>query len=233
MEENKIKSNCYHCNRDTNHEVMKCYTEYETFFDDFNTGDHEEWRRNHDHEVIKCLGCDLISYRYTEYQVYYKNHTTGEIVEETRDIIHQEFYPEVNTNDYSGELYGSVVPWRLVQIYKEVINAYNKRLNLLCAAGLRAIVEGICKNKGAKGKTLMDKVRDLNISGLINLEITESLKAHNFLGNYALHRLDNPSSQELLKAIHLIEDAINSLYLVPQRHSELKSLITKRVSESD
>ena len=36
----------------------------------------------------------------------------------------------------------------LTEIYSEVINAYNHNLFILAAVGIRAILEGICKEKG-------------------------------------------------------------------------------------
>ena len=42
------------------------------------------------------------------------------------------------------------LPSKLSKIYREVVAAFNEKLYVLCASGLRSLVEGICADKGVR-----------------------------------------------------------------------------------
>nr|WP_240465408.1 DUF4145 domain-containing protein [Neobacillus thermocopriae] len=49
------------------------------------------------------------------------------------------------------------VPENLNKLYKQTINAYNSQQNILCAAGLRTIIEGICNELNIKKGHIYNK----------------------------------------------------------------------------
>lgn len=107
----------------------------------------------------------------------------------------------------------------LVSIYREVIESYNSGLNILCSIGLRALLEGICADKGITNGNL-----DKKIDGLVEFlpsNIVQFLHSFRFIGNVAAHELQSPSEAELKKAIDVMEDLLNFLYELDYKASML------------
>ena len=97
-------------------------------------------------------------------------------------------------------------------IYDEIINAYNNKCYILCSAGIRALVEGICKEKGIIDGNLDQKINKLHEKGFINIQHKDILHKLQFLGNDSVHELKIPTKKEIITAIDIIEHIIESLY---------------------
>ncbi|MFQ5894396.1 MAG: DUF4145 domain-containing protein [Nitrospinota bacterium] len=111
------------------------------------------------------------------------------------------------------------LPEKLFSIYREIIHAYNGSLNVLCAAGARALLEGICEDKGISGKNIEEKVEGLK--RLLPANIVDDLHGFRFIGNRALHELEAPSREDLGLAIEIIEDLLNFIYELDYKASRL------------
>jgi len=59
----------------------------------------------------------------------------------------------------SAKPYSKLKP-KLRVIYEEAVACYNNEAFILCAAGLRAILEGICQDKNIGGTNLRAKIDD-------------------------------------------------------------------------
>jgi hypothetical protein len=101
------------------------------------------------------------------------------------------------------------LPKKLDKIYRETIQAYNDELDILCAAGLRALIEGICADKQISGPTLEKKIDRL--VELLPNNIVKSLHSFRFIGNTALHELSSPNRTDLCLAIEVSEDLLNCI----------------------
>ena len=126
-------------------------------------------------------------------------------------------------------------------IYRETIDAINNDSNILCSGGIRAIIEGICIDKGidrgevkkSNGekqilKNLEGKIGGLSSNGLLTKENTEILHDLRFLGNEALHELSAPSKEELKLAINIIEHTLENIYELHDKAKRLKAERIKR-----
>ena len=56
---------------------------------------------------------------------------------------------QVREDDATAKNYSKLKP-HLKALYKEAITAYNHEAYILCAAGLRALIEGIVKTNASK-----------------------------------------------------------------------------------
>lgn len=99
---------------------------------------------------------------------------------------------------------------QLSKIYKETLGAYNNNLSVLCALGVRSLLEGICADKKIAGKTLRQKIDNMNM--ILPTNIVSNLHSIRFIGNEAAHQLTPPSKDEIRLAIELCEDLLNFLY---------------------
>jgi hypothetical protein len=101
------------------------------------------------------------------------------------------------------------LPSKLTTLYKEIITSHNEKLNLLCAAGLRALVEGVCADKNIAGRNLEEKIDGME--KLLPKSIVTNLHNSRFIGNRAVHELEPPSDFEVTLALNVIEDIFRNL----------------------
>jgi|688.fasta_scaffold538947_2 hypothetical protein len=99
---------------------------------------------------------------------------------------------------------------KLSAIYLEIIYSFNAESKILCAIGLRALLEGICSDKAVAGRDLNRKIEELK--AFLPPNIVDSLHSFRFMGNVAAHELQPSQRNELQLAIEVIEDLLNFLY---------------------
>lgn len=102
------------------------------------------------------------------------------------------------------------LPQKLDKIYRETSKAFNDGLYILCAVGLRSLIEGICADKDISGSNLKTKINELE--SILPQNIVKNLHSFRFMGNEAVHELAPPKRNDLLLAIEISEDLLNFLY---------------------
>lgn len=226
-----FKAFCNRCNKSTNHLVNQEY-KYDTVVEEPNDDGLMEKHLIDSmiYQIIECQGCDYISYRTVNYVPSFWEHddATGDL--SIRERSFEYFYPERIQNSLSVKrIIG--LPLFLKRGYQEVVESYNIDLKILCAAGLRMIIEGICNYLNISGKTLGERIDNLARNGKISSELAKSLHIHKYLGNYALHRLEMPEKPELGKAIELLEITMELLFGVPEKHKSLSNHVSDRLKK--
>jgi len=116
---------------------------------------------------------------------------------------------------------------RLARIYRETIKCYNDGSLVLCTAGLRSLLEGVCEDKRIPGKSLRTKIDGLERL-LSNKAIVRSLHHFRFTGNKAVHKLEAPETRDVKLAIEVMEDLLNFLYELDYKASRLRRDTSKR-----
>jgi hypothetical protein len=112
------------------------------------------------------------------------------------------------------------LPNKLTTIYYEIIESFNNDAKILCAIGLRALLEGICADKNIEHKNIYGKIEGLK--ALLPHNIVSNLHGFRFMGNEAAHELQAPSRHELELAMEVIEDLLNYLYELEYKASRLR-----------
>jgi len=92
-------------------------------------------------QIVECMGCGASSFRHESYfsEDRYLDENTGE----SDNGIKSKLYPSRSSEFIAHKNFQHLSPM-LRDIYREVIDSYNGRSYMLCAVGLRALVEGIC-----------------------------------------------------------------------------------------
>lgn len=238
--ENKTKDNvvnvlCVECNRTTKHRVAASLDKDGTHYEQ-REGWSVEWVDNY--QVVQCQGCETVTFRHLHWfsEDYYPEYD--------EDGTTERLYPKRDANSLKAEALLNV-PTTLRRIYGEVIDCFNNDALTLCAAGLRAMVEGLCADRGitdgpvicsAKGggtqevrkDNLEGKISGLYEKGLLTQSSAQTLHEHRYLGNDAVHELARPSQGELKLAIEIIEHTLEQLYEIPQKALDLKRSMAKR-----
>lgn len=217
------KSYCNNCGKKTNQKVLQ--EEVNAIHDD------SGWSEEHIYQIIRCGGCDEISFRklYTDIQIQ-SNALPGE-------SILEEIYPKHGENTIIIKKFKKV-PQQIKEIYRETIEAFNNVQLILCSGGLRAIIEGICLEKSIEGITkqnkkgenylstnLPSKIEGLLEKGYLTKTNSDCLLELRFLGNDAMHELKKPGLDELKLAIEIIESTLENIY---ELHHKAKTIKIKK-----
>ena len=104
---------------------------------------------------------------------------------------------------------------------KKTVKAFNSGLRVLCAIGIRAILEGICKEQGMPSRDLFGKISDLVKQRIITESSSDVLHQLRFLGNDAAHELDEPLRDDLRAAMSIVDNIIENLYEIPKHKERL------------
>lgn len=169
---------------------------------------YEGWWDKSDYRFWVCAGCDsaVLEERYTDISMA------------MTDEYEYRFFPKPRFN-HVHEKYFIKLPAKLKKIYRETIQAFNEEMYILTAAGLRALIEGICSDKQIKGKNLEEKINRMN--SLLPQNIVTNLHSFRFIGNEAVHELETPEARDLRLAIGVSEDLLNFLYELDYKSSQL------------
>jgi Domain of unknown function (DUF4145) len=197
----KTRIYCNWCKQETNHELKG---EHRALFPD------EHLSEELIYSLWICMGCERGLLREA-----YSNDAMG-------DLYDCQYFPERSQNALVPQPYSKLKP-TLVAIYREAITCYNGKALILCAAGLRALLEGICQDKKVKGKNLKTKIEGLKPL-LPNKNIIRNLHHFRFMGNDAVHELAAPKSTEVALAIGVIEDLLNFFYELDYKASRLREI---------
>lgn len=187
-------------------------------------------------QVLECNGCATVSFRH---ESWFSEDQWGD-----DDGVKERIYPLRDKDAIAAKPYHNV-PSNLRRIYKEIIDCFNIDSSTLCAAGLRALVEGICAEQKivdgpvevqAKGgglqtvrrDNLQGKIAGLMEKGLLTRMSAQTLHEHRALGNDAVHELARPSNDELKLALEVIEHVLDQLYELPEKAAELQRARAQR-----
>jgi hypothetical protein len=89
-------------------------------------------------QIIKCGGCDEITFR--------KLYDDITIHDEVDNESKQELFPKRGTHSRPLKYYRGV-PFKIRKVYNETIDTFNSFIPILCGMGVRTIVESICLDK--------------------------------------------------------------------------------------
>ena len=226
---------CVKCSGATSHRVIGSIDRHGSEWEQ-----REEWsvEWTDRYQVIKCEGCQSISFRHTSWFSEDVDSMTGD------SGVTERLYPKRNADSVTAKSFYNV-PSNLRRIYGELIDCFNNESATLCAAGLRALVEGICAHQGvvdgpvdvpAKGggtqtvrlSDLAARIAGLQEKGMLTKTSATTLHEHRYLGNDAVHELARPSVEELKLAIDIIKHTLEQLYELPEKAEELKRAVAKR-----
>lgn len=218
---------CVKCGGERNHTILSFASTVENEEDE---AEHEYFHSETIHQIVKCAGCNSITFR--EVSTNSEEYDREGHLAETISLYPARVLPIIKVRWYRS------VPYQIKNIYSETVQAYNNRLYVLCAAGIRAIIEGICTDKEMKSKikekgeleglkkplknNLEAQIDSLADHGWLTIPHASILHEHRFLGNDALHDLESPTLSELQIAIEIIEETLSVVYEIGDKREHMK-----------
>ena len=239
--DDKLKVYCAKCQGKTNHLVMQSVDCNASEIIGYYKGRPEAIHWSDNYQIIQCQGCNSITFR----QLSYFSEAVQQIgPDECDDGSSERLFPKRSNKTRPIKTYYNI-PNTILRIYRETLECYNNEAVTLCAAGLRAIIEGICAdqkvlngpvqvNKAGRStkivrkKNLEGKIAGLGEKGILTQGNTVILHEHRFLGNEAVHELTQPSQDELILAIDIVEHTLEALYEMPDKADELRRIKARR-----
>jgi len=219
---------CKMCKNSTRHKVITSVDKGGKISNEYDEVTH--WGESY--QIIECQGCETISFRWTYGDSDHYDRETGEMYED------ESIYPNRTKDAWDSKDFHNIPP-NLKRIYRETIDCYNQDNLTLCGVGVRALVEGLCKENGIsdgeveyskpdgtivrkRKSDLQGKINGLSEKGKLTKENAEILHEHRYLGNKAVHELSRPTKEELSLAIEIIENVFDTLYEIPKKAITLK-----------
>ena len=227
MSPNEDRIYCIECCRNTNHTIAKSV---EKTFTPQDTPEMEIDFASGTWSILRCDGCDSITFRESWITSEDMDFQTGEFDADVR------LFPPRH-GDFIRITHHWDMPQNLRQLFNQIVDCYNRESNVLCATGIRMLIEGICLDKGitdgpnphrpgARTSNLGGKVEGLAEAQHITPAHAELLHKLRFLGNEAAHELLCPSTRELKVAVEIVEHAISSIY---DNENRKRTLATERL----
>ncbi|HEK0602067.1 MULTISPECIES: DUF4145 domain-containing protein [Proteus] len=205
----QVKNKCNRCKLTTNHDVL---------FDEISVGDPDDYRFVENYRVVKCCGCDNISFRY-EFHDEEAAYPIGEDEWEVPSDI--DIYPPLSINNINT----TSLPNTVRNIFNETCAAISNKSLTLAGVGLRATIEAVCIEQTISGKELKTKINNLSSKGLISKKDCGLLHSIRFIGNDAAHEIIQPSIQSLNEALAIIEHMLQSIYIFDKSSNSLPRVI--------
>ena len=227
----RLEVPCLRCKRETEHQVVT------PSFRESGSHGEDDWSVDwqDDYQVLQCGGCKGVTFRH--YHWFSEDVSPWEPNPGTETL-----YPK---RDGRAARQFEDTPSGLSLLYAEVVDCFNSDSHILCAAGLRALVEGLCADRGVqdgpvptndggikRAKNLEGKIYGLHERGFVTAEAANFLHAHRFLGNEAVHELSRPPREELALALDIVEHMLEQVYEIPAKAASLNQARALRRGKS-
>lgn len=94
-------------------------------------------------------------------------------------------------------------------------------LKILAGIGIRALIEAVCAEKKASGRSLSDRIDDLADKNVLTREGAKILHGTRLLGNEAAHEVHPPSDKQLMAALEVAEQLLRNVFILPEIAKDL------------
>lgn len=218
----RIRVQCNSCNTSSNHEVV--HEVYSGWHEDIE--EHCFISGGDTHQVVRCLGCDTISFRHTK--LFSENvKPNGEPENEVflypprMSRRKPDWLNDLDTEFWAGES-------TIGQLLDDIYVALHHDSPRLAGMGTRALLEHIIIEKCGDHGTFANNLEEFRKQGFISTMDEQQLKSVLDVGHAAMHRAFKPSPDHLRTALDIAEVLVARLYVHPGRAARLGESIPAR-----
>lgn len=225
---------CRECKKNTNHIILERNGEELKFTVSDADFQDVDFRFSETYSIVRCLGCDNISFceEYEDEDQWEPDYYTGEQRWYSKFTV----YPEapIENDGYHIAKKIRLIPLFIKTLHDEVVNSFNSNSLILCAVGLRMIIEGICKDKNIdkvfltnsdgspkidsdgkqkiKFRNLEEKINELVKIGLITVTQANILHQIRLMGNETVHEIRSHEKEVLKSSLEILENLLFNIY---------------------
>ena len=206
----KVRVLCSRCSTETLHSVRASLSR-----SGFIDGPDINWTE--DSEIVQCDGCLAVSFRVAESnsEDFVYNQFTDEVEHPEEVKVYPRRSGKPDLQDHVFEL-----PKPVRDLYREVLHATLEEQRVLVGIGIRALVEAVCKEQGAKGSNLEKRIDDL-VPRVLTQDGAEILHGTRLLGNEAAHEAKPLSDESIDAAMEVVEHLLRTTYILPAISAKL------------
>jgi hypothetical protein len=100
------------------------------------------------------------------------------------------------------------------------MTAFSEELHLLCSIGLRTLVEALCTEQRMPGVNVKEKIKTLQLKGLISAAELALLNKLRLSGKVSAKKIKTLPAEKLERAIQLVNHILKSIYILPARNEK-------------
>lgn len=208
MEKEQILETCYHCG---NKGLLPVDCFDKVVYHDYVDGE-PAFLIEDNYYLLRCPVCNEITLLKKATTSYMK------LPDNTYEYDTTILFPTIHVSNKIG------VPSNIVKAF-ESAKKVQKIDSAICALSLRRVLELICLDKKAQGKTLVQMVEDLVQKNILPSTFDEACKIVRLMGNEGAHSdALSITKTELTTLTEFIEAIINYLYIIPEKIKRMTAL---------
>lgn len=165
-------------------------------------------------QIVQCNGCKELSFR--RHETNSDDYVFDEASGNSIYTDHIELFP-ARLEGRKGIDNEHFLPSRVRNIYKETFQALCNGQLVLAGIGIRALIEAVCHDKNAKGRTLEKRIDALVSVGVLTSEGAAILHRLRVLGNKAVHEVEPSDAFTLGLAFDVVEHLLSTVYVIPAK----------------
>ena len=120
------------------------------------------------------------------------------------------------------------IPAEILTTVEEAVTCHSQSCYVAAAMMLRRALEEICQERGARGKNLVERIKDLRSKIMVPSDLLDAMDELRLLGNDAAHieakTFDQITKQEIDVALEFTIELLKALYQYSSLLSRLRSL---------
>ena len=213
----EVRLQCAKCSGETRHTIIRS-AEYVSNYEDsgFSITVWDEY------QIVECNGCQALSFRHAS-----RNTEDFDINPESgTDILNEKVTVYPYRLAGHSEIHDSyLLPSAIQRAYEETLQAMRVGMPVLAGVGIRAIVETICKDRGAKGRNLEDRIDNLVAQGVLTSDGADILHSLRIMGNDAAHEVKPHTIADLTTALTVVEHTLQGIYILQKLAAKLPKRI--------
>lgn len=194
---------CTSCSRSTTHKVIVSLEE---------SGGNESIQWLSRFQIVQCQGCKTASFR-SESGTSEDHVQVGD--EEWEYCPDERVYPPRIAGRKGLGDDEFLLPTNVRAIYRETMTALAAPAPVLAGIGLRVLLEAVCTEKQATGKSLYEQIDALVASRVLTPASAAILHKIRTLGNTAAHEAKPHSDKQLWLAMDVLEHLLKDVYVLP------------------
>ncbi len=129
-----------------------------------------------------------------------------------------EFFPP-SEKEHFVRVEFTTLPKAIRLIFEETVAAFNHGQTILCATGVRILIEGVCADRGIAGRNLQTKIDSL--SKILPEQVGAGLHRLRYLGNKSAHECRVPTRENLRLGLGFCQDILTALYELKEKSRRL------------
>jgi Domain of unknown function (DUF4145) len=214
-----VKAHCNSCGQETSHKVLH---NDRRVFDDENVPDGCSFQAYVIHKLIACLGCEAVSMERAVSDSESVHAHSGD------PIWVLEYFPPRLYRPVPKWLENSKVPEFIRTLVREVYIALQNDARSVAAMGIRAVLEHVMISKVGDQGTFKKNVDEFAARGFVastqSVFLTKTLN----IGDAAMHRGHRPDFDKLVTCMDVMENVLQSVYVLPPLAQKLGKGVPKR-----